>query len=149
MSIMDRIDRLMLIVARIALGVLLLESVLPNFVGWMNPFLDHRGLPYVYAPFFQVVLFIVCLWYLPLIVCRIILAIGAGVLLMLCVVASLFLLTHLDAMSVKFREYLSLDLFIESLYCFGFFSLLWVSFRPPARRHTLPKNFLSLHHARA
>jgi hypothetical protein len=147
MSVMDRTDRMMLMVAWTALGVLLLESVVPLFVGWVNPFLDQRGLPRVCVPVSEVVLFIVCLWYLQVTLCRIVLGIGAGLLLFFSALASFLVITQLHVAVVKFGNFMLLAALMESLYCFGFFSLLWVSFRPPVKRQMLPGN-LSLRHAR-
>ena len=148
MSVMDRIDRLMLIVAKVTLGVLLLENIVPIFAKWIIPFLDHCGLPHISAPLQQIILLMFCLWNLPHWICRLIVGIGASVLLLVTLISELLLIKDFHTAFVKFGDYIFLMSLFEAVSLFGFVSLFWVSIRPLKSGQMFTTNF-SADHARS
>jgi len=147
MSIMDRIDRLMLIATGTFLGLLLLESAKPVLAGGTSHFLDQVGFPLIVAPFSQVLALCLCLWNRRITLCRVLLALYSVVCLVLSLLVAAVPLAHFQHIVAKFGNLLFLDIVVESLYLFGFFTLLWTSFRVGPKRSAPAENFFR--HARA
>lgn len=131
MSIMDRMDKLMLISARITLGIVFLQNIVPVFIGWIDPFWDHHGFPRIGSPLLSIILWMVCLWNLQRRVCRLILAFSAGILILISVLADFLVIKNFGTVSAAIRDNAYLIFLMESFIFLGLLSIFWVSFRPP------------------
>ncbi len=144
---MERIDRVMLIAAATMLGVLLLESAKPLLAGGAGYYFDKLGFPLVGWPFRQALALGICLWFRRITLCRVLLALGGALNFAMGIVLTVLALSHFQHLMAKYGSVFFVDLVVECLYLFGFFALLWISFRPGPERPAPAVNFLR--HARA
>ncbi len=131
MSIMNRIDGLMLVVARIFLGVLFVQNLASLIIKWLNPWLNFHGLPHIGVPLLYIILWIVCLWNLPQFFFRLVLGVSAGLLIFINVLALFLAIEKFKTASMAIRADFDLILLLEGFVVFGLISMLWVSLSAP------------------
>jgi hypothetical protein len=131
MSIMDRIDRMMLGVAWVFLGLLFVQNLAAILIKGMNPYLDERGLPHIGAPLGTILLGMVCLWFLRQVAFRLLLALGAGLLMFINVLAVSVAVEGIGRAPTNIRDNFPWIVLMEGLFILGVVSMLWVAIRSP------------------